>query len=188
LALSLGALVLSLVLAFLLRQAVYDLVVVPLAYVAWLLSSAYAALPQLLTWSALIFVASIAILMQLIPEPGASTVAEKRGARPQGPVESLAVWIVRARTSNYFKWQLANRLGRIARRLRDPRVGPGREATPAVAAYLTAGIENSFVDFPSSGRRLRPHRATPLDLDPVKVVDHLESEMEIGSGSNAESL
>jgi hypothetical protein len=143
-----------------------------------------------LTWSALIFVASIAILMQLIPEPGASTVAQKHGARPQGPVESLAIWIVRARTSTYFKWQLANRLGRIARRLRDPRVEPGREASHAVAvaAYLTAGIENSFVDFPSPPRRLQRHQATPLDLDPVKVVDHLESEMEIGSGSNAESL
>lgn len=189
LALWLAALVISLALAFLLRQAVYDLVVVPIAYVAWLLSSAYAALPELLIWSALIFFASIAILMQLIPEPGVSAIAQKRAARPQGPVETLAIWITRARTSNYFKWQVANRLGRIARRLQGPGEPPAGEASDAaaVAAYLTAGIDHSFVDFPGPRHRLQRHRATPLDLDPVHVVDHLESQIEIGSESNAES-
>jgi hypothetical protein len=188
-ALSLGVLAVSLALAFLLRQAVYDLVVVPVAYVVWLLSAAYAAVPQQLTWSALVLLTSIAILMQLIPEPGLSAVAERHGDRPKGPVESLAIWILRARKSNYFKWQLANRLGRIARRLHDPGVRPEREAAraAAVAAYLTAGIDQSFVDFPGPRHRLQRHRATPLDLDPVRVVDNLESELEIGSGSNAES-
>ena len=71
-----------------------------------------------------------------------------------GEVETLAGWIARARRGNYFKWQLANRLGRVAQRLEELSGGPaGDLAVPnAVQAYLSAGIGRSFVDFPNSHR------------------------------------
>ena len=108
----------------------------------------------------------------------------------QGQVESLAVWILRARESNYFKWQLANRLGRISRRLEElseHRAGVIARKE-AVEQYLAAGLNHSFVEYPSPRNRFQRRTPTPLDLNPSEVVDHLESQMEMDRGGNAESL
>jgi hypothetical protein len=188
--LAVGGLIFSLMLAFFLRQPVHDFLVVPLAYTAWLLSSLYASVPQLILWSVLLLLACVGILSQLLPEPGPSSRASRRRPPQLGQVESLAIWILRARTSNYFKWQLANRLGRIAHKLAAPPATlTGQNSRPtAVAAYLSAGVEHSFVDFPAPRHRWQRPRVTPLDLDPVEAVEALESQMEIGHGRHGRGI
>jgi hypothetical protein len=91
--------------------------------------------------------------------------------------------MAKARRGNYFKWQVANRLGRIVRRLGDFS-GGSVPASPddTVEKYLDAGLNYSFVDFPTPRHRLIPAPKTPLDADPQRVVDYLESLMEESSG------
>jgi hypothetical protein len=186
-ALAAGALILSLVMAFLLRDVVHDLIVVPLTFATWLVATVYVIVPQLVTWSALVLLLTIIGLSQLVRAPRRASPKRSQPTLEPGQVEPLAVWIHRARTSNYFRWQLANRIGRIARKIRGPArqdvLGTSRHV--AVREYLAAGIEYSFVDFPGPRRRFQHAAPTPLDMDPAEVVDYLEHEVEIHGGRDA---
>ena len=133
------------------RDVVYDVVIIPLAYLLWLAKYYYSAIPQLVLWSVLLSLLFLAVLWTMIPEGRPSSRMEPRRPPPDGPVEALAVWLVKARKGNYFKWQLANRLGKIARRLSEgsaalQQLPSGGEA---VDEYLDAGLNYSFVDFPT---------------------------------------
>lgn len=175
-----GILVISGVFGYLLRDVVYQVVVVPLAYFLWILNFYYSALPQWLVWVIVVSLLFLATVWNLIPDARASNRKEPVHHRSQGEVEALTVWISKAQQGNYFRWQLANRLGRIARRLEE-RAGPGGRqpsADAAVEQYLDAGLNYSFVDFPTVRNPLAAARHTPLDLDPRRAADYLESQME----------
>ncbi len=176
--------ILSGVLAYFLRDAVYQAVIIPIAYLLWVLKLYYSAIPQWILWALLVALLILIVLWNFLPEirfPG------RRAAKPHGPegeVESLVMWIEKSRHGNYFKWQLANRFGRIARRL-DEASGPGGRQPSAeedVEKYLDAGLNYSFVDFPSPRSWFERPARTPLDLDPGRVADYLESQMERNSG------
>jgi hypothetical protein len=176
-----GILLVSMALAFFQRNVVYDAVIVPLAYLSWLGKYYYTAIPQSFLWILLIVILFVTVAWNLVPEARPSRRKERFYKPAEGHIEALAVWIQKARTGNYFKWQLANRLGRIARRINETtgrRTGPGF-TKDAVEKYLDAGLNNSFVDFPTPRYRFQHPGATPLDLDPKDVVDHLESQMEL---------
>lgn len=178
---------LSLAGAFLLRDAVREVVIVPLAYLSWLGVLAYSFVPQFVKWALLVLAVCLALLWQLIPDPRPSAPDRRLRAPPKGQVEQLAMWVLRARNSNYFKWQLAHRLGRMARELHQlsggpPATGSGSEK---VVQYLTAGTDHSFVEYPTRRIGFRDQAPTPLDLDPSEAVDYLESQMEIKHGGHA---
>ncbi len=174
----------SLVLAYLLRDVIYQLVIVPLAYLIWLLQIYYSLIPQWLLWTALVVVLLLVVLWNLLPEVRPSKRKEPKRGESKGEVEALAVWIKNARRGNYFKWQLANRFGRIARGLNEASGRAGREpsADEAIEKYLDAGMNYSFVDFLGPRNRFERPPRTPLDLDVRRVADYLESQMEDTSG------
>ena len=100
-----------------------------------------------------------------------------------GQVEALAGWLTRAERGTYFKWQVANRLGRIAKRLGDVSGVQGRQPSDVagVEQYLEAGTNYSFVDFLARKKRfpgLTGSARSALDMDISKVADYLESQME----------
>lgn len=176
-----GILVISLVLAFFLRDVVYDALIVPLAYLFYLGKYYYTAIPQLFLWVLLLLLLFVFVAWNFIPEARPSPRKEQIRKPAEGQVAALTLWIYKARKGNYFKWQLANRLGRISRRINElsgQRANPGGEA---VENYLDAGLNHSFVDFPTSRNRFQPPTATALDLDPKDAVDYLESQMELRS-------
>ncbi len=179
------ALVASLALAFPLREAVEQMVVVPLAFVWWLLRFVYSVIPQQFLWTGLLFLIAYVALEIFLAAPlreGRHRPVE-RAAR--GPVENLAHWIENGDNGIYFKWSLARLVGRIAlqvQELRDHRAAKnlswGREGpSQAVQAYLQAGLNSSFADYPLPGR-FRPPAKTPFDIDLNVVVEYLESQME----------
>jgi energy-coupling factor transporter transmembrane protein EcfT len=179
-----GMLIISLVLAFFLRDVIYIMVIVPLAYLLWLGKYYYSAIPQLFLWALLLVVIFITVIWNFVPETRPSQRKQLKRRSAEGQVEALAVWILKSRKGNYFKWQLANRLGRIARRLAETsgqhtRSSSGNEA---VDKYFDAGINNSFVDFPVPRNRFHRPPPTPLELDPKEAVDYLESQMELRRG------
>lgn len=180
----------SLLLAFLVRDVARDLIITPLAYLAWRVRLLYWIVPGLAKWAAVILVVSIGVIWQLLPEFRPKSSRRARRAPTPGQVESLALWLSKAGDSNYFKWQVANRLGRIARRLDElsGRRSEKRRAAEPVRAYLSAGVDHSFADFPGPRHRFERRPATPLDLQPGVVVDYLESQMELNSGRHPEGL
>ncbi len=180
----------SLVLAYLLRDLIYELIIVPLAYTLWWGGLIYEAIPQLVKWIVLLAVLVIAVVWRLIPDLQPAPRAKHPRRRIEGRMETLAVGIERARGSNYFKWQLANRLGRLARRLGETRQVLLDEETSddPVRRYLAAGLNQSFVDFPTPRGPFARRRPTALDLDPAQAVTYLESEMESSDGGRTRSL
>ena len=177
-----GILVTSAILGFLLRDLIYQLVIVPLAYLLYILSFYYSSIPQWAIWTALLAILLIASVWNLLPDAPARSRRPVTRPEPEGEVEALVVWMMKARRGNYFKWQLANRLGRIVRRLREFSGGPIRAGDEAVEKYLDAGMNYSFVDFPTPTGYVTRASRTPLDTDPRHVVDYLESLMEQSSG------
>lgn len=179
--LSAAVLVTLLALAYVLREAIYQLVILPLAYVLWLAELYYLAIPQAIKWILLILLLFVGIVWKLIPDfaraPGRP--APRRSF--EGPIESLALGIHRSRESNYFKWQLANRLARLARRVSGDSgwVEHASSMNDSVRQYLVAGLNQSFVDFPGPRYRFQRRMPTPLDTDPHEAVSYLESQMEL---------
>lgn len=182
-------LIASAILAYLLRDVIYELVVVPLAYTLWLVELIYLAVPQLVKWVLLVALLFVGVVWKLIPDLPASP--EPRGPRrsTEGRVELLAIGIHRSRTSNYFKWQVANRLGRLARRISETRalLDAAEGASEPIQGYLAAGLNQSFVDFPTPRTRFARRLPTPLDIDPAEIVGYLESRMELSHDGRTRS-
>ena len=184
------ALLLSAALAFIARDLAYDLIVLPFSYVGWQLTLLFRAVSEIVWWTALVVFLGLLIAWQLVPE------LKPAGRRPTGhgpavgQVAAVALWLKRSRTSNYFKWQLAHRLGRVSKRLDElvGRNGDSGAAGSSVAGYLAAGLEHSFVDFPSSRHLFRRPAVTALDVDLGEVVGYLESRTIKGQDHNADSL
>ncbi len=167
--------------AYGLQDAIYNTVIIPLAYLLWLVLYAYSFIPQVVIWIALLGILLFAGIFYFLPTWNPGGRLEKDPKFPQGPVESLALWLIKSRSGTYFKWQVANRLGRIAQRTghlqqAGYRLDSGMEP---VMKYLDAGLTTSFADYPRSKTFFNQPITTPLDLEPNAAVDYLESQMEL---------
>jgi hypothetical protein len=113
-----------------------------------------------------------------------------------GQVEDLVHWLQKADRGTYFKWLVANRLGKLAHqmllhresgRLRSvfaPLVGPDWEPRSELQKYLETGLHGSFADYPYEKHSLGTPRRTPLDVDVAEAVEFLESKIENGHSSH----
>jgi hypothetical protein len=176
--------------AFVLRNAIYEIVIVPLAYIWWVIGLYYRFIPQTLVWVLLIFlVLFTAARALLISIPVRDRVMQK-GDPVESPIRQLSILMQKQRQGMYYRWVLANRLGKLSRELLDQREGHvsakrftrliGRDWKPpaGVEAYLESGLNGSFADYPQS--RWGHVQPAPLDEDPRHVIEYLEAEMETG--------
>jgi hypothetical protein len=181
-----GALTASAVLTFFLRDVMYQTVVLPLSYLFWVAWVYYSAIPQLFLWIAFLIILLITVISGFVPDGGGNGRTEQKRRSGPGRVETLAIWVRKGRQGNYFKWQIANRLGRLAVELAEMSGRYARtqfgEENGAVQRYLDAGLNSSFVDYPTPPNRFRRPAPTPLDLNPKEAVDYLESQMEMSRG------
>lgn len=186
--------------SFALRDVIRRTVILPAAYLLFWGKLYYRAVPQVILWIAL--VAAIFILMvKLIPLRAIVSRPKKiKIGEVMGPVENLAGWVEKSPKGIYYKWLLANRLGRIARdilamrsgdtlkRTLDPVEGSGWDPPEGIQKYLETGLNGSFADFPQPRFRwLRP-APTPLDVEVQKVIDHLETELEASHDGNRKGI
>jgi hypothetical protein len=171
-------------LAFFLRDVVYSLIMVPLAYLFWVVGLIYSLIPQILVWILLLIGLAVLVLYNFAPEGRVGRRRQQKPRRARGQVETLAVWFARTNKGNYFKWQIANRLGLIARGLRGTSAWQGRylSSSAEVEKYLDAGLTTSFVDYPAPKKRYQQSAPTVLDLEPKDAVSYLESQMEMMRG------
>ena len=177
--LTIGATILLLAAAYFLRDAIYQTVIIPLAYLFWLAKFYYSTVPQIILWGLLLVILVMIILSNLIPEFSSQPKKEPKHRLENGQVETLARWIIKSEKGTYFKWQIANRLGWIGLGLRETseRRGSFQSMNEAVEKYLEAGLTTSFVDYPN-----RKSVPTPLDVNPKEVIDYLEKQMEMSRG------
>lgn len=95
-----------------------------------------------------------------------------------GPVEAMADWIDERRRGVYFKWRIAHLLGRVHQSHYQNTSGRVQAAPPDVEAYLDAGLNKSYVDFPTPSV-FKKNEPTVLDIELEPVLDYLEEQMEI---------
>ena len=190
----LGVLVIGALLAFPLRGLVNQLVVIPLAYIFWLLGLLYLSLHQAFWWVAVILVVLIILGRSLLPEIKFSKKLIPLTKHERGSVEELAVAMQKSNQGIYFKWLVANRLGRLAyqillqrehgktRSVFAPLAGEGWESTDEVQQYLEKGLHGSFAEFPTTRWNYfaRPEK-TPLDQNVAEVIEFLETKANLRS-------
>jgi hypothetical protein len=189
-----AGLVVSAILAFLLQDVIRQVVVTPLAYLWWVLQLTFSAIPQLILWIILVAVLILIVISSLVSWISIGRKPAEPVRPAQGNVEILAGWVSKAGQGNYYKWMIANRLGRLWSELSgrfgkgDKLAAPGeanaagQHAPEALQRYLKAGMQESFVDYPLPRRPFIRKETTPFDIDVEEAVEFLESQMEERSG------
>jgi hypothetical protein len=178
-------------LAFPLRPVVHQLVVIPLAFLLWGLGLLYLALPQVLWWTGVVLIVLFILGKSILPDIKFIRKPAPILRQERGGVESLAAALQKSNKGIYFKWLVANRLGRLAQQMLaqrghgkprspfEPLADEGWESTPEVQAYLEKGLHGSFAEFPNSRwKYFAPPVKTSLDHDIGEVVEFLESNLE----------
>jgi hypothetical protein len=183
-----GMVLSALVMAFFLRDVVERAILLPLAYLWWLLGVYYSFLPQFILWVLLVVVVAISAITTLTPRFETRARFSPPLQPPKGQIKETVEWLEKSQRGNYYKWLVANRLGRIAREILSQREGrptgkmfghlEGSDWNPPrkVDDYLDSGLNNSFADYPRP-RFWQTPRPTPLDADPKQVIEYLEDEM-----------
>lgn len=191
-----GIVVISILLAFPLREAVYEAVIVPAAYLFWVLGLWYHALSESLWWFIALFVVLVTLARSLRPTGRIGERIRLKSRPVIGQIESLSAWVKRTERGIYFKWLIANRLGKIAheillqrmggktRSFFDPLMGPDWNPSASVKAYLETGLGGSFADYPQRRRFFSKPVPTPLDHDMGEALDFLESQTGNQQGGN----
>jgi len=185
-----GVVVIALILAFPLQDVIRKTVIVPLAYLWWALGVLYRSFPQAVVWILLIILIAFILLGSLSSNVKSVNRDENKQKSILGKVEGLAEGLVKMQRGNYYKWQIAHRLGRLARDFliqrgdrtstkdHSPLTGRDWHPSKAVDAYLEAGLNGSFADYPNPTWLFSSPQTTPLDLDVIEAVKYLESQME----------
>lgn len=190
------------VVSYVLRDSIQHTVILPLAYLWWLFKLYYRAVPQVFLW-ALLVVVVFASMLRLLPIKNLFHRTQKKEQMPVvGSIENFARWIKKSPRGVYYKWLIANRLGKDAREILAQRDGhesskkfgrlEGRGWNPPqkIGDYLETGLNGSFADFPQPRWSLRrkTSKPTPLDTDLGQVIDYLENEMEATHNGNRKGI
>ncbi|MBK7452620.1 MAG: hypothetical protein IPJ46_02570 [Anaerolineales bacterium] len=192
-----------LALSFYLRDSIQRGIIIPLAYLWWLIKLYYRAVPQAILWVFLV-IAVFVFMLRLIPLKNIILRKRKVEYKPSvGAIEDLALWVRKSPRGIYYKWLVANRLGKNAREIlaqRDghavnikfgPLEGSDWDPPQEIKTYLEIGLNGSFADFPqfrSWWAWWRKPKPTPLDVDVRQVIDYLESELETSHDRNRKSI
>jgi hypothetical protein len=185
-----GVVIIAALLAFPLRDTIYQTVVIPVAFMTWELGLLYRSLSQALWWWIIIGIVLLLLAYSLVPFLQIKRKVAEKSRPKRGPVEDLAVWLGRANSGVYFKWLIANRLGKLAyqillnretgrpRTVFTPLLGPDWEPSQQLQMYLEIGLHGSFSDYPTPrGFVARPPK-TPLDYEISAAIAFLESQVE----------
>jgi hypothetical protein len=187
-----GVLIVAGLMAFPLRDTIYETVVIPAAYIVWNLGLLYRSLAQATWWWVILFIILFMLVFSLVPRSQFRRRAVEIPKPLQGQVELFAIWLRKAERGIYFKWLVANRLGKLAyqvllhresgrpRSVFAPLLGNDWEPSKELQKYLEIGLHGSFADFPMVNRPLTAPQKTPLDLNVSEAVDFIESQVENG--------
>lgn len=172
-----GVILLAAVLLFY-RNEIAGWIAYSFSYLVWSLNVFGLIIPPQGVWIALLI---LIVYIAVGSFYGKSQREEKSRTKAEpvtGAVEAMAEWIEERGRGVYFKWRIARLLGRV--RDSQNKNTSGRMIPPSqeVEAYLDAGVNSSYMDFPTPGifKKTEP---TVLDIELEPVLDYLEDQMEI---------
>jgi hypothetical protein len=175
--------------AYYLQDIVRSALFVPVSYLWWGINIMYQSVAQLIYWILLVVGVALMAFGSLYGKGRSKELVEETADVRQGPLETTARQFSRTSSKGvYYKWLIANRMGRLARSILSLRNGQaeapnsqlaGRDWNPPdeVGAYLESGLTRTFADFPRQKLFARPSE-TPFDIDLNQVLAYLESQME----------
>jgi len=174
-------------LAFLLRGAVQEWIILPLARFVWLVRGYYGAFPQAAYWMVALGIAVlVAILSFRLPDWERRSQPKQWKPLP-GSVREMSFWIQRGKGNIFPKWHIAHLLAELALDILDRRGTRQKHARlltgvdwvpPAeVKNYLDAALTTNYTDYPKP-KRFSPLLPTPFDQDLEPVIKYLESLLE----------
>jgi hypothetical protein len=175
-------------LAYFLQDTVNAVLFVPLSYLWWAFSILYQSVAQVIYWLLLVLGVAFLALGSLYGRERSRDRIADDPPPSQGPLGIAARQISRTGQGMYYKWLIANRMGKLARSILQLRNGTvesphsaleGRDWGPPdeVASYLVSGLMRTFADYPRP-RWYARRPDTPFDVDLDQVVSYLESQME----------
>lgn len=188
--LMIGVLVIAALLAFPLRDAIYETIVIPVAFIGFQLGLFYRSLSQAIWWWVIITIVLFMLSFSLVPPLKPARRREAKRKPRHGPVEDMAIWLGHTKSGTYFKWLIANRLGKLAyqillhresgrpRSVFAPLIGADWKPSKELQTYLETGLHGSFSQFPAPKYPLVAPPKTPLDHDVRDAVEFLESQVE----------
>ena len=174
--------------AYYLQDLVRSALFVPISFLWWGFNIMYQSVAQLVYWVLLVVGVTLMAFGSLYGKDRTRKLVKEETIPLRGPLETTARQISRTGYGVYYKWLIANRMGKLARSILSLRNGqadrPNRPLAgedwnpPAeVEAYLNSGLMRTFADFPRQKRFSRPP-GTPFDIDLNQVISYLESQME----------
>jgi len=186
-----GIIIIGVLLAFPMRDAVHQIIVIPLAYIFWVLGLFYRSYSQVIIWAIFVTVTLLFLLGSLLGRERRRKVEKIPEHSFEGPIEDFSILLSKVRKGMYYRWIVANRLAKLARDLLAQREGleprdvqqnhlTGRDWSPPrdVDIYFQSGLFDSFSSFPRQRWWFFKHaEPTPLDLDVEEAVEFLEGQM-----------
>ena len=176
--------------AYYLQDLVHYVLFEPISYMWWGFNILYQSVAQLVYWILLVVGVTLMAFGSLYGKGRSKELFEETPDVRQGPLEATARQFSRTGSKGvYYKWLIANRMGRLARSILALRNGGGagepngplvgRDWNPPdeVEVYLESGLTRTFADFPRQ-RLFSRLSETPFDIDLNQVIAYLESQME----------
>jgi hypothetical protein len=182
------AILVSASMAFFLQDLIRLILIEPLFYLWYLINLAYLSVAQAVFWLVLMVIVIVIAFRSLYGKLGTPEPGKGDPVHEHGPIADLARHITNSEAGVYYKWRVANRLGKLARSMLMQRRGRDQLAKgeldefewkppDEVKEYLHSGLTKTFADFPKQ-KWSHHQRETPFDIDLEQVVSYLESEME----------
>jgi len=164
------------------RKVIVGIVVRIAAYMVWSLNVIGSVIPQQVLWILLLLLILYIAVGSFYGKQSEGRPTRKNAEPAIGPVEARARWIEERQRGTFYKWQLANLLGKVYQSIQDSvRYGNSKNASsipPQVRDYLNAGLTTSYVDY-TTPTLFQKTELTPLDIELEQVVDFLEEQLEI---------
>ena len=189
-------LLVSIPLALVLHEFTREVFLSLLMRISWYVRLYMDSLPQPILWVMFIVIAIVIAARSLLKRRSTPEATSEATNLRMGRVHNLMQAINRTSEGLYFKWRLAQHLlgltvNMLAHQertspnlIRERLKSGGLDAPSEIEAYLLAGLTPVLSTPPNLLTRLRQaimptHRISPLDLDPEKVIQFLEDQLEI---------
>jgi hypothetical protein len=189
-------LLISIPLTLMLHDFTREVFLSVLLRLSWLARLYIDSLPQPILWAVFIAIAIIIAARSLLTRRSTPEMISEAARFRMGRVHNLMQAINRTSEGLYFKWRLAQHLlGLTLEALaHQERTSPnlvrerlksgGLDAPSEIEAYLLTGLTPVLSTRSNLITRLKraimpTHRISPLDLDPERVIQFLEDQLEI---------
>jgi hypothetical protein len=186
----------SIPLALLLHEFTREVLLSTLIRLSWYARLYIDSLPQPIIWAVFIAIAIVIAARSLLKRRSTSEMTSEAAKVRMGRVNNLMQAISRTSDGLYFKWRLAQHLLGLTleaiaygertspNMVRERLKSGGLDVPSEIEAYLLAGMTPVLSTQANLITRLKnaifpTHQITPLDLDPERVIQFLEDQLEI---------